>query len=452
MTPEQAEDLVSNLLRVKRTGKKYFFYAVAKAEDGEPALLVQRKEGPLKKAAKLVRKTAKAKIGARGHVQMSEDKTLRFVMDEGSLKGEKLRKLLALKLAKDDGLKKVGRLLRQSEVLDADTYASMLSEGTITEREDSESSGFDALYEQAESLLAVVSAALSDHGTFGPKVKEQLVFLHRAGDIAEGGDDKEATAIVERILKTGPAMLGSAWKVESERVKKDFVTVRGKLAEAHGGESTDEYAKAYKPLETLQKLAVGHKKAQKWQLALETLQELADKLDDVAYPEPSESDDLSAIEKEIDALGDLSELDDSEPLEDFSEVTQEELQRLTACAQADALARKAQRRAHKGLTAFLDALRSDTELMDALDMKDAFLTDLYSLLPDLSGVYAAILSVMSGHGDAKAYATLGPAIQTAFEPLDSDMRLSAFESTDLGSFEIATPLEDARKDLLALLT
>jgi len=255
--------------------------------------------------------------------------------------------------------------------------------------------------------------------------------------------------MIEKILKAGPAMLGSAWEVESGRVKEQFVEAR-KLLQASYGDGSEDYNKAYDPLLSLQKEAVGHKKAKKWQLALEVLSDLSDKLDDLVFPDATE-EDASELEDLADSWGDLSELEDDEPLEDFSEVSDEELTRITQAAEADLAVRKGSRKGHRGLTAFIKALKDDSELMDQLEIDASFVDGLLDVLPDLSPLLDALHKTLASHGDENAFEAAADEVDDVFAVLDDDLRLKAFETTDLGTFEIATPLEQARDACASLL-
>ena len=445
MTAEEHEELVANLMRVRRTGKTYYFFMCPKGEDDAPVLLVERKAANLRKAAKLARRKAKIKIVAMGLAMMS-DKQLLFVVEEGALQPAKMKKLLVTKMAKVDDLQRIGPLLRRAEVIDQATYEEQLQSGAIT-RDEVEDSDFEALYSQAEELMGTVSSVLGGTAEFGKRVSEMLVVLHRAADVNEGGDAAEATKMVERVIKAGPAMLKAARKSASEGLPDKFGEARKHLQEAHG-KGSDAFQQAFQPLDKLKSDAFAKRKADRWQGALDDLVALDRALDDVLdapiEDSTTDADDLDALLEELE--------EDTTPLEDFAEVSKEDLVRIAQASRADVAIAKGITRAAKGLEGFIAALLADEELVQHLGLDGASVGVLRDELPDGRDVVDAVQKVLKSYGDQAAFQELKDAVEGAFDDLTTGGRLMACEQTDLGNFAIIQPLEDARDAALAALS
>ena len=116
------ETLALNLKRAVKATKPWYWGFVMKGADGEPHLLVEKKEALALKGTRVARKTASDKKFATGEIRVADDGTPVFGIGEGSAKAKLIEKAFKLKLAKSDELKRVKSLIRKAEILDGDAF------------------------------------------------------------------------------------------------------------------------------------------------------------------------------------------------------------------------------------------------------------------------------------------------------------------------------------------
>ncbi|MCB9671847.1 MAG: hypothetical protein H6736_18570 [Alphaproteobacteria bacterium] len=311
MEAEQKADLAAQIKRIAASGKTYFYWLCPKGEDDEPVLLLEKKEGPLAKAAKAARKAAKVKIFSRGQVAINAEKELQFVHQEGSLEPKKAGKVLKTKLGPAEGLEKVAVRLKKAKVITMEEFQRLKPvPGAAPEEDgpagDSESKygkaldRWEELVEEARDTLGSSHALLAELAADTARAEQEKESdIHRATEslasLAQGFENRLSQAVK------------AAWKAEVEEVKPLFVKARDHIVEGlvAGGMDPDQAKTAaledqrYKRMKEAQQAAYDLK-AKDLQEALDALEKVEAMAEDILGSNEKVDDaDLKALYEEM---------------------------------------------------------------------------------------------------------------------------------------------------------
>jgi len=270
MLDTQKEDLVAQLKRAFKAKKPYYFWFCPKGPDGEPVLLVEKKEAILKKQARLARKEAQIKMFAAGTVQRGPDGLL-FVNHNDKLPGAKVERLFRTKLAPDEGLKKIAGRLRKASVLTPQEFESVelpeLEEDSVDEvdRDDLES-----LYKQKMGQAKeLVNEARDVMGADNPGFKVLRAARKPIVEARKAGDLSEAIRLLDELLENGQHTLRASieqdWDEKVLKARDLYQKVREQI-----GENGEGFA----ALSELRKSAAAARKSGNIPLGIERLDAL----------------------------------------------------------------------------------------------------------------------------------------------------------------------------------
>lgn len=234
MDSMQKEELVEMLRRVIKTKKVHYYWICPKGEDGAVHMMVERRIGPLRKAAKKARKAAKIKVSASGPVMMGSD-GLVFV-NEGRLQGKKVLKLFKTKIATDAEMKKIAPHIRSAQIYTEAEYEMLLASDPVLQAQAAEDAtppadnSFPDLYDAAVDELGLVEAALEDDPEYTSKLaglSEHLASAQARYDDAPSDeavsvrDKRIADAIrwVGQVRAAIPKLVELAWTTEQAHVR-----------------------------------------------------------------------------------------------------------------------------------------------------------------------------------------------------------------------------------------
>lgn len=422
MTEDEMLDLTTSVRRCLKSKKVHYFWITPKGADGEPHMLLGRKRGPTQKLAKAARKVARMKVAAHGEVHVSTE-GLVFVND-GKLPGSKLVKVFKTKLAPMPALRKVAAAFRGAQVYTREEFEAASEELELQPPEgaDSIEGQFEERYAEARAMVDLIRSALGGGSEHAGNIAKLANRLDSAAEIADSGDIDVALGLVGDVIENAPLLLRAAWAALRARVSASL----GAFLKVAKG---TPQAVLVPELRGAWDEAHAHREKEAWEEALDGLEVLEARLDELHDPEEE-------VEYSEDELAEAV----SGIVMDGSELSLRQV--AVKAMEARLQLRSALDRARSGIASFDAFVRSRPELMADSTVVEGLEGLEASLIPDFSEFEDAIDRAVVGAGSARleAFEDMQRIAGVLNEAILSNEALTVLEQSSAGNYPVQSAL------------